>query len=74
MTSTWAHFNELRSFLNKAGYKAIQSRMVEQEQLCENHSEFKNVTDGWTNLLTYPPTDQQGKVKSPVSAIKKDTF
>ena len=57
-----------------AGYKAIQSRKVEQEQLCENHSESKNATDGRTNLPTYQPTDQQGKVKSPVSAIKKDTF
>ena len=39
-----------------AGYKAIQSRKVEQEQLCENRSEYKIVTDGRTNILTYQPT------------------
>ena len=41
------------SLNNKAGYTAIQSRTVGQEQLCENRSEFKNVTDG----PTYRPTD-----------------
>ena len=30
---------------NKAGYTAIQSRTVGQEQYHENCSEFKNVTD-----------------------------
>ena len=38
---------------NKAGYTAIQSRTVGQEQCCENRSEFKNVTEG----PTYRPTD-----------------
>ena len=39
---------------NKAGYTAIQSRMVGQEQECKNRLEFKNVTDG----PTYRPTRQ----------------
>ena len=39
---------------NKAGYTAIPSRTVGQEQSCEKRSEFKNVTDG--------RTDRQGKV------------
>ena len=39
---------------NKAGYTAIQSRTVGQEQEWKNRLEFKNVTDG--------PTDRHGKV------------
>ena len=31
---------------NKAGYSAIQSRMIEQEQFCENRSQLRNVMDG----------------------------
>ena len=42
---------------NKAGYTAIQSRTVGQEQQCENRSEFKNVTDRRTDLPTNLPTD-----------------
>ena len=37
--------------LNKAGYTAIQSGTVRQEQRCKNCSEFKKVT-GWTDILT----------------------
>ena len=37
---------------NKAGYTAIQSRTVGQEQWCENRSQFKNVTDGQTDRPT----------------------
>ena len=33
----------------KAGYMAIQSRTVGQEQYCKNCSEFRNVTDGRTD-------------------------
>ena len=43
---------------NKAGYTAIQSRTVGQEQLFENRSEFKNVTDRRTDGPTYRPTDR----------------
>ena len=39
------------SSLNKAGYTAIQSRIVGQEQYCENRSEFRNVTDGPTDTV-----------------------
>ena len=44
---------------NKAGYTAIQSRTDGQEQLCENRSQFKNVTDGRTDGPT-DGTTQQG--------------
>ena len=37
------------SYKNKAGYTAIQSQTVGQEQKCENRSELKNVTDFPTN-------------------------
>ncbi|MEE3022441.1 MAG: hypothetical protein VX367_07555 [SAR324 cluster bacterium] len=43
---------------NKAGYTAIQSRTVGQEQLCKNRSEFRNVTDGPTDGPTDRPTRQ----------------
>ena len=42
---------------NKAGYTAIQSRTVGQEQYCENRSEFKNVTYRLSDF----PTDRHGK-------------
>ena len=42
---------ELTLTKNKAGYTAIKSRTVGQEQYCENR---KNVTDGRTD----GPTDQ----------------
>ena len=54
---------------NKAGYTAIQSRTVGQEQLFENHSEFKNVTDRRTDIPTYRPT-RQG-VESRVRFLKQ---
>ena len=44
--------------LNKAGYTAIQSRMVGQERYRENRSEFRNVTDGRTDGRTDRPTRQ----------------
>ena len=37
---------------NKAGYLAIQSQTVGPEQLDENRSIFKNVTERWTEGLT----------------------
>ena len=37
---------------NKAGYTAIQSRTVGQEQRCENRSQFRNVTVGRTDGRT----------------------
>ena len=54
--------SKMKSKMNKAGYTAIQSRTVGQEQQCKNHSEFRNVTDrqtdGPTDLPTYRPTRQ----------------
>ena len=35
---------------NKAIYTAVQSRTVEQEQYRKIHSEFRNVTDGPTDM------------------------
>ena len=43
---------------NKAGYTAIQSRTVGQEQYSKNRSEFRNVTDGRTDRRTDRPTRQ----------------
>ena len=43
--------------MNKAGYTAIQSKMVGQEQYRKNRSEFRNVTDGPTDRQTDGPTD-----------------
>ena len=40
----------------KAGYTAIQSRTVEQEQCRKNRLEFRNVTDGPTDGPTDRPT------------------
>ena len=48
----------LNSSYNKAGYTAIQSRMVGQEQYRKNHSEFINVTDRLTDQRTDQPTQQ----------------
>ena len=45
-----------REEANKAGYTAIQSRTVGQEQQCENRKQFRNVTDRQTER----PTDMQG--------------
>ena len=45
---------EAMSKTNKAGYTAIQSRTVGQEQYRKNRSKFRNATDG--------RTDQHGKV------------
>ena len=56
----------MQSFKNKTGNTEIQSRTVGQEQLCENRSEFKNVTDGRTYLPTDRPTDRHGKEYSRV--------
>ena len=47
---------------SEAGYTAIQSRTVGQEQYCENRSEFRNVTD------------RLGKFESRVSATKNVGF
>ena len=47
---------------NKAGYTAIQSRTVGQEQYRKNRSEFRNVTDRPTDGPTNGRTDRHGKV------------
>ena len=48
---------------NKAGYTAIQSRTVGQEQHCEKSSEFRNLTDGPTDTVrsrvAYPPLKKE---------------
>ena len=43
---------------NKAGYTAIQSRTVGQEQQCKNCLQLKNVMEGLTDELTDGPTWQ----------------
>ena len=45
-------------YKNKAGYTAGQSRMVQQERKCKNHSQFRNIT----NVRTDRRTDHHGKV------------
>ena len=35
--------------MNKAGYMARQSWMDRQGPYGKNHSQFKNILDGWTN-------------------------
>ena len=55
-----------REDYNKAGYTAIQSRMVGQEQWSENCLNFKNVTDGRTDR------PRQGVVACPrLKTVKK---
>ena len=38
------HDKKIDNPINEAGYTAIVSRTVGQEHLCENRSDFKNVT------------------------------